>query len=121
MAEQITPAAITPLAPGPEVRAFEQAQQRVLQTCGVAAQSRYVQLQTPPLRVHILDAGQGDPVVLIHGGNGVAVQLAPLLAALQSTFHLFAPDRPGCGLTDKLDYRGIPLIRDVEIVMSFWR
>jgi pimeloyl-ACP methyl ester carboxylesterase len=47
--------------------------------------------------------------VLIHGGNAVAVQLAPLMAALQGAFHVVAPDRPGCGLTDKFDYRGVSL------------
>lgn len=100
---------IVPLIPEAEVQAFEQAQQRVLNRLGSAAGSRYVQLQAPPLRVHVLEAGQGDPAVLIHGGNGVAVQFAPLLARLANTFHVVAPDRPGCGLTDPFDYRGVAL------------
>lgn len=108
MSTQTTSTTITPLVPGPEVRAFEQAQQLVLDTFGIAAQSRYVQLQTPPLRVHVLEMGRGKPVVFIHGGNAVAVQLAPLLAALHGSFHLFAPDRPGCGLTEPFDYRDVP-------------
>lgn len=98
-----------PLTSGSERHAFERAQGRVLTAFGIAAQSRYVQLQAPPLRVHVLEAGQGDPVVFIHGGNAVAVQFAPLLAALQETFYVVAPDRPGCGLTDTFDYRGVSL------------
>lgn len=94
---------------GVEEQAFARAQEHVLSTFGIAARSRYVQLQAPPLRVHMLEAGQGESVVFIHGGNAIAVQFAPLLAALQGTFHLIAPDRPGCGLTDAFDYRGVAL------------
>ena len=102
----------TPTMPstyGAEKQAFEHAQGRVLSSFGVAASSRYVQLQAPPLRAHVLQAGAGEPVVLLHGGNAVAVQLAPVMAALQGTFQVFAPDRPGCGLTDRFDYRGVSL------------
>ena len=45
---------------------------------------------------------------MIHGGNSVAVSWAPLLSRLQRTFHIYAPDRPGCGLTEKFNYLGIP-------------
>lgn len=94
---------------GAVTQAFEQAQERVLSSFGIAARSRYVQLQAPPLRAHVLEAGTGEPVVLLHGGNAVAVQLAPVMAALQGTFQIFAPDRPGCGLTDRFEYRGVSL------------
>ena len=38
----------------------------------------------------------------------MAVQFAPLLGGLQGSLRCFAPDRPGCGLTDKIDYVGVP-------------
>jgi pimeloyl-ACP methyl ester carboxylesterase len=31
----------------------------------------------------------------------------PLFSILAQRFQLFAPDRPGCGMTDKIDYRGV--------------
>jgi len=99
---------IMPLTPGPQVDAFVQAQKSVLDRLGVQAVSRYEHLHTPAMKTHLLEAGQGSPVLLIHGGGAVAVELAPLLQTLQPHFHLFAPDRPGCGLTDKIDYRGVP-------------
>jgi pimeloyl-ACP methyl ester carboxylesterase len=56
---------------------------------------------------------------LLHGGGGFACQFAPLLCALQKEFHVFAVDRPGCGLTDKCDYRNT-VIREhaIEFVTS---
>ena len=54
-----------------------------------------------------MEAGRGDPVLLIHGGGGLAANWAPLLGRLQSHLRLIAPDRPGCGLSDKVDYRSV--------------
>ena len=93
---------------GPEIERYERAQKAVLEKYRVNAKSRYVQLRRPNLRAHVLEAGKGEPVVFIHGGAAMAVQFAPLLAGLQNDFHCFAPDRPGCGLTDKIDYTGVP-------------
>jgi pimeloyl-ACP methyl ester carboxylesterase len=96
---------VTPLAPGPEVDAFKKAQDALLKKYGVTAKSRYVKLKEPALTVHVLEAGRGEPLLLIHGGGGFACGFAPLLSALQKDFHVFAVDRPGCGLTDRFDYR----------------
>jgi len=96
---------VTPLAPGPEVDAFKKAQDALLKKYGVRAKSRYVKLKKPALTAHVLEAGQGEPVLLIHGGGGFACGFAPLMSALQKDFHVFAVDRPSCGLTDRFDYR----------------
>ena len=95
------------LAPGPEVEAFKRAQTHVLEKFHVRAQSKFVSLRNPALRAHILVTGHGDPVVMVHGGGAVAVLFAPLFAALAGEFRVFAPDRPGCGLTDKFNYSGV--------------
>ncbi len=100
---------VIPLVPGPEVDSFKKAQDRLLAKDHVTARSRFVKLPKPPLSVHVLEGGEGAPVLLIHGGNAIAVQWSPLLADLQRAFHWYAPDRPGCGLTDKFDYsKGTP-------------
>jgi pimeloyl-ACP methyl ester carboxylesterase len=100
---------VIPLVLGPEVEAFRKAQDRLLAKDHVSCRSRFVKLPKPRLNVHVLEGGKGDPVLLIHGGNAIAVQWSPLLADLQREFHWYAPDRPGCGLTDKFDYsKGTP-------------
>lgn len=91
---------------------FIVAQARLLQETGVQGRSRFFTIQEKAARVHnvhVLEGGRegAPPVVWLHGGNSVAATWAPLLHLLQEEYHFFAPDRPGCGLTDGLDYRGV--------------
>jgi pimeloyl-ACP methyl ester carboxylesterase len=61
------------------------------------------------LHASVLEAGVGEPLLLLHGGGASALIFEPLFSQLQSHFHLYAPDRPGCGLTDGCNYRDVPL------------
>jgi pimeloyl-ACP methyl ester carboxylesterase len=103
---QTTP--MSPLKDGPETERFRNAQNRALAKYNVKAQSRFLELKNPAMKVHVLVAGRGDPVVLIHGGGSAAVNLAGLLGELTGSFQCFAPDRPGCGLSDRFDYTNVP-------------
>jgi pimeloyl-ACP methyl ester carboxylesterase len=92
---------------------FAAAQERLLQLSGAQARSHLLTIHEPAARVqrvHLLELGRdgATPVLLIHGGNSVAAGWEPLLSLLQDDLHLYAPDRPGCGLTDKLDYHDVP-------------
>ncbi len=93
--------------------AFAAAQTRLLGDRGAQIRSHFLAIRAPAARVErvqVLEAGRegAAPVALIHGGNSVAAGWEPLLSLLQQDFHVYAPDRPGCGLTDKLDYHGVP-------------
>jgi pimeloyl-ACP methyl ester carboxylesterase len=110
--------ATTPVVPGPEIDAYKKAQSSLLRRYDVAAASRYVVLNEPKLTVHVLEIGQGDPVLLLHGGGNFACQFAPLMSALQTDLHVFAADRPGCGLSDKIDYRDIALRQHAVAVVT---
>lgn len=88
---------------------YAEKQNEVLEWYGVDATERYVDLDQPAMRAHVLECGAGDPVVFIHGGGDVAMAWAPLLARLQGEFALYAPDRPGCGLSDGFIYDGVDL------------
>lgn len=92
---------------------FKAAQQRLFEHSGTQARERFITMEHPAAvvrRVHVLEAGEpcSPPVVMLHGGNSVAAGWEPLLGLLQHDLHIYAPDRPGCGLTDKLDYHGVP-------------
>jgi len=95
----------------PEAEYFRKEQSRALAKYGVAAESRFVQLTNPSLRAQVLVAGRGEPVLLIHGGGSVAVSLAGVMSSFAPDFRCFAPDRPGCGLTDGFDYTNVPFPR----------
>lgn len=90
---------------------FGELQGELLRHYGVTATSRFVQISQPTLQVHLLEAGHGDPMLVLHGGDGEAVDWAPLMAEMQERVHLYALDRPGFGLTDPFDYRSVDLRR----------
>lgn len=100
--------AVTPVIASPEIDAFKKAQQKLLLKYGIRAKSKYINLSEPQLKAHVLEAGKGSPLVMLHGGGTTAANFAPLMGALQKEYRLCAPDRPGCGLTDRFNYRGVP-------------
>jgi acetyl esterase len=104
---------------GPEVDAFKKAQDALLAKYRVKAKSRYLKLKKPQTTVHVLEAGQGKPLLLIHGGRSCACSFAPLIAALGSDFHVYAIDRPGHGLSDEFNYQNTALREHaVEVISS---
>jgi pimeloyl-ACP methyl ester carboxylesterase len=67
-----------------------------------------VRLADPPIAVRVLEAGDGPPIVLVHGSGMSAATWAPLMPYLGSR-SLIALDLPGFGLSDAFDYGGRPL------------
>jgi pimeloyl-ACP methyl ester carboxylesterase len=67
---------------------------------GAPVSSRHVEVGGG--RVHLLEQGEGTPVVLLHGTGNPAGFLLPLLHELHGV-HAIAPDRPGVGLSDPVD------------------
>ena len=88
--------------------AFERAEQRMFAACGVEVTSRRVRLADPPIAVRVLETGDGQPLVLVHGSGMSASTWAPLMPHL-GTCRVIAFDLPGFGLSDPFDYSGRPL------------
>ena len=66
--------------------------------------SNYVDVAS--LRIHYLEEGQGDPVILLHGFPTSSHLYRNILPVLAKTHRAIAPDLPGYGLSDKpLDQR----------------
>ena len=88
--------------------AFEQAERRLFAACGVNVAERRVRLADPPVAVRVLEAGEGPPLILVHGSGMSASTWAPLMPWL-GTHRLIAFDLPGFGLSDTFDYSHRPL------------
>lgn len=87
---------------------FEDAERRLFEACGVQVTSRRVRLADPPVAVRVVETGDGQPLVLVHGSGMSASTWAPLMPHL-GTRRLIAFDLPGFGLSDPFDYSGRPL------------
>lgn len=91
--------------PSAEAEPYLDALGEVCEYYGVDAESKYVELSDPASRVHYLTAGEGPPLVLLHGLGATATIWIPMLDALTDRFTVYAPDRPGRGLSTAVDYR----------------
>ena len=68
---------------------------------GSSVRGRHVEVGAGD-RVHLLEKGDGPPVVLLHGTGNSAGFLLPLLHELHGV-RAIAPDLPGVGLSDPVD------------------
>jgi pimeloyl-ACP methyl ester carboxylesterase len=65
-----------------------------------------------------LELGSGSPLVLLHGGGDGAYEWVPLLGALSERYRVIAVDRPGHGLADPFDYRGVDLLEHARVFLG---
>ncbi len=67
----------------------------------LGGQIRYVLAGT--VRTRVLEAGRGEPLILLHGGGGHAESYIRNIIPLSAQFHVYAPDMLGHGFTDAPD------------------
>jgi cis-3-alkyl-4-acyloxetan-2-one decarboxylase len=53
------------------------------------------------IRLHYLDEGEGEPVVMLHGNPTWSFFYRNLVLALRDRYRCIVPDHMGCGLSDK--------------------
>jgi pimeloyl-ACP methyl ester carboxylesterase len=82
---------------------YRDAERTLWQRCGLEPSERYVELADPRLRIRIVEAGTGRPVLFIAGTGGTGPYWAPPIREL-SGVRCLAVDRPGWGLSSPLDY-----------------
>jgi pimeloyl-ACP methyl ester carboxylesterase len=87
---------------------FEALTTRLFAEHGVAVSSRFLGGAVEDRPIHVLEAGAGPPLVFIHGGGSYGGEWAGLIARLQRRFRCIAIDRPGHGLSYRVDYGDVP-------------
>lgn len=92
----------------PEIRAFRVAERAYHASEGVNLAERFFDLPEMSISVRYFEVGEGPPVLVVHGGGGIASGWTPLVPHLPG-FRLIIPDRPGCGLSGLVDYRDVVL------------
>ena len=75
------------------------------------------------LRLHYLDEGSGDPVVMLHGNPTWSFYYRNLVLAIRDTHRCIVPDHIGCGLSDKppttlYDYALKSRVDDLEALLD---
>jgi pimeloyl-ACP methyl ester carboxylesterase len=65
----------------------------------------------------VFELGEGPPLLLVHGGADGAFEWVPILPALARNRRVLAVDRPGHGLADPFDYKGIDLLDHARVFL----
>lgn len=99
---------------------YKETRQKLFDLFGIKPESKFVTTNGPVKKVHYLEKGEGKPVIMIHGGGSHASEWINILKPLAEHYHLYVVDRPGHGLTDPINYRGVDYRKSaVEFVRSF--
>jgi len=102
------------------IEKYKKALERLFEIEGISPKSKYIETDSPFRKVHYFEEGNGEPLIIVHGGGGNNSHWYNLIKPLSEKFKLFVVDRPGCGLTDAFNYRGVDMIQHpVDFIKSF--
>jgi len=78
------------------------------------------------LRLHYIDEGSGEPVVMLHGNPTWSFHYRVLVEALRPDYRVIVPDHIGCGRSDKpgddrYEYTLDSRVRDLEALLGHLR
>jgi len=102
------------------IERYKSTRQQLFDAAGIQPWSKMLETDGPVKNVHYLELGTGKPLIMIHGGGSHASEWINILQPLSEHYHLYVVDRPGHGLTDGFDYRGVAFRESaVDFVRSF--
>jgi pimeloyl-ACP methyl ester carboxylesterase len=81
---------------------------RIAAANGLDVKERWVDIASPPVRVRVLEAGSGDPVLFINGISCPGIGMAPLAGRLPG-HRVLLVDLPGHGLSPPYLWQGAPV------------
>ncbi len=87
---------------------YRTAEKQLWDHYGISPIEHYVHLPKFNRKVRVLEIGQGDPVLFVHGSPNAGPKWAPLVARM-ADFRCLLLDRPGCGLSEPIDYKDVDL------------
>jgi pimeloyl-ACP methyl ester carboxylesterase len=96
---------------------FRRAEQAAWRHFGVAPRERTVRVEKLGLDLRVLEVGEGEPVLFVHGGGSLASSWSSMLRGWRGG-RAVAVDRPGCGLSDGFSYDGVDLRRHAVDVLE---
>lgn len=84
---------------------YSETRRRVLARYEASGSFHLLEFDEPPLRLELLESGRGADVLYLHGHGGTGLDPGPLLGSMGEQFRVWAPTRPGSGLSSKIDYK----------------
>ena len=73
------------------------------------------------LDIHYLTGGQGEPLIVVHGGSGSSRDWRKNIEELANNYTVYAPDLPGFGLSQEMEGKDYFIPELVEFLEEFAR
>lgn len=99
------------------IERYRRAERALWDHYGLEPAERFVHLDSPAVRLRVLEVGSGEPVLFVHGSAAGGPVWAPLVRELRD-FRCLVLDRPGWGLSSTIDYSGHEYGRVVADVLA---
>lgn len=102
--EAVTPSdTIVPPSAGAAVQQYRDSERALWEHYGLQPTERFIELDSPQVRLRVLEVGSGEPLLFVHGTGGIGPYWAPLVREL-GAFRCLMLDRPGWGLSSPIDF-----------------
>jgi 2-hydroxy-6-oxonona-2,4-dienedioate hydrolase len=108
---------MAPASEDPRSSRYRDVERMLWSYYGIEPVERYVELESFPARLRVLEVGSGEPVLFIPGTAGTGPVWGPLLSRLDG-YRCLLLDRPGWGFSTPIDYAKHEYRHIVAVVMK---
>lgn len=100
-----------------KINKYRDSEKKYFEECRVQVDEHFIEIKELSIRIRVLTAGNGSPLLFVHGAPASGVIWMPLITHLKN-YKAIIIDRPGCGLSEKTSYKD--LSRDqLQSIMVF--
>lgn len=90
----------------PKTRRFRESENALFKAFNLEKKEHFVKVPQHNIDVRVQELGTGEPLLFIHGGPNAGSTWVQLSSYFKD-FRCLLLDRPGCGLSDAVDYRNM--------------
>jgi pimeloyl-ACP methyl ester carboxylesterase len=100
-----------------KVTRYHDSEKKYFEACGVQVNEHFIEIKKLSIRIRVLTAGNGSPLLFVHGAPAAAAIWMPLIKNLQGYKNIII-DRPGCGLSERTSYKDLSRDQLQSIMVS---
>ena len=89
-----------------KVSKYRDSEKKYFEDCRVQVNEDFIEIKELSIRIRVLTAGNGPPLLFVHGAPAAGAIWMPLISNLQGYKNIII-DRPGCGMSEKTNHKNL--------------